>query len=90
MFKACQYAINDTNIGYGKEVNVVKVQSALYKTITWITKLRKGRLEWELACEVDLRAWKLKSLVKICFAWKVVLFQETLEYYETINICYHQ
>jgi hypothetical protein len=37
-----------------------------------------------------LRAWKLKSLVKICFAWKVVLFQETLEYYETINICYHQ
>jgi len=90
MFKACQYATNDTDIGYGKEVSVVKVQSALYKIIIWIKKLRKGRLEWELACEVSLRTWKLKSLVKICFASKVVLFQETLEYYATINICYHQ
>jgi hypothetical protein len=52
MFKACQYATNDTNIGYGKEVSVVKVQIDLYKTITWIKKLKNGRLEWELACEV--------------------------------------
>jgi hypothetical protein len=79
MFNACQYATNNINIGYGKEVNVVKVQSALYKTITWIKKLRKGRPEWELACEVGLRAWKFKSFVKNCFASKVVLFQETLE-----------
>jgi hypothetical protein len=90
MFNACQYATNDTNIGYGKEVSAVKVQNALYKIITWIKKLRKWRHEWELACEVNLKAWKHKSLVKICFASKVVLFQETLKYYATINICYHQ
>jgi len=53
-------------------------------------EIEEGRLEWELAREVSLRAQKLKSLVKNCFASKVVLFQETLEYYATINICYHQ
>lgn len=48
MFNACQYATNDINIVYGKEVSVVKVQSALYKTITWIKKLRKGGLNGNL------------------------------------------
>jgi hypothetical protein len=59
MFKACQYVINDTNIGYGKEVSVVKVQSALYKTITWIKKLINF---------VILLLWKILKTYLRCLA----------------------
>jgi hypothetical protein len=52
----------------------------LQKTITWTKKLGKSRQEWELACKkVSLKPQKLKTLMKIQFASKVFLFQETLE-----------
>lgn len=33
---------------------------------------------------------KPKTLMKICFASKVIMFKETLEYVNVINICYTQ
>jgi len=72
-----------------KEVNVTKMQNDLQKTMTWMKKLGKGKQDWEFACkEIGLRPWKLKKLIKIWFASKVVIFQETLEYFLDINLYY--
>jgi len=70
MFKACQYAINETKLGIGfKEVNLIKTQNVLLKMITWITKFIKGRQEWDLAFkEVGLSVKNSNhSENKICF-----------------------
>jgi hypothetical protein len=72
-----------------KELNVAKVQNDLQKTITWMKKLGKGRQDWEFACkEIGLRPWKLKKSIKIRFVSRVVIFQETLEYFLDINLYY--
>jgi hypothetical protein len=43
MFKACQYAINDTKTGVEmKEMNVAKVQSALQKNHYMNKEVREG------------------------------------------------
>jgi hypothetical protein len=68
-----------------------KFEMPCKKTMTWTKKLGKGRQKWELAWkEIGLKPWKLKTLVKIQFASKVVCIQETLEYATTINLCYSQ
>ncbi len=49
--KACQYAMNEINVGVGmKEVNLKDAQAAFQKTITQTKKSGKGTLEWEKAC----------------------------------------
>jgi hypothetical protein len=61
----------------------------LQKTIAWTKKSNKGWSEWKRAClDVGLCHPKLKTLVKTRFASKVILFQETLEYRDAINLCY--
>ena len=50
---------------------------------------RKWTYGVDKACEeVGLPSKRLKTLVKIRFASKVVMFQETTEYASTINLCY--
>jgi hypothetical protein len=52
-------------------------------------KSSKGCNKWHRTClDVGLSHRKLKTIVKICFISKVILFQETLEYCDAINLCY--
>ncbi len=92
MLKACQYAMNETKVGACmKEVSLKNAQATFQKTITWTRKFGKARLEWEKAYhEANMQHKKLKTLVKTHFASKVILFQETLEYVNVINIYYTQ
>ncbi len=88
--KACQYACNDTNVCVGfHEANLKGTQFTLQKIITWIKKFGKGNSDWQKACvNVGLSHWKLKTFVKTRFTSKVILFRETLEYWDAINLCY--
>ncbi len=71
------------------KVSLKDTQFTLQKTITWTKKSGKGRQEWEAPCrEVNLHPRKLRNFVKTRFASKVVFYQETLEYTDTITICY--
>ncbi len=55
----------------------------------WTKKSSKGCNEWKWACiDVRLNHRKQKTPVKTKFANKVILFQETLEYQNAINLCY--
>jgi hypothetical protein len=52
-------------------------------------KSSKGCNKWHKTClNIGLSHQKLKTLVKISFINKVILFQETLEYCGAINLCY--
>ncbi len=88
--KPCQYACNDATICLGfREVNLKATQSTLQKIIMWIKKFGKGQSEWKRACvDASLCHRKLKTPMKTKFANKVILFQETLEYKDAINLCY--
>jgi hypothetical protein len=62
-----------------KEFNLKDAQAAFHKTITWIKKSRKGKIEWQKACyEIGMWHKKLKTHVQTHFASKVILFQKTL------------
>jgi hypothetical protein len=64
----------------------------LQAIITWTKKSSKGCREWRAAC-VNVKLWPriLKTQVKTMFASCVILFQETFEYMNAINLCYgHQ
>lgn len=59
------------------------------KTVTWTKKSVKGWQEWHKACELArVLPKKLKIIVKTCFASKVVIFQETIEFKHAIVLCY--
>jgi hypothetical protein len=74
-----------------KEVSLENAKKSLQFCITWTKKLGKGRDEWEKTCiDVGLPTRMLKMPVKTRFAFKVVLFQETQEYADAINICYRR
>jgi len=61
----------------------------LQKKNPWIKKFGKGQSEWKRAyLDASLRHQKLKTLLKTRFTNKVILFQETLEYKDAINLCY--
>jgi hypothetical protein len=89
MSKACQY---DNKVFKGlMQVDVKDAQVVLQKTITWTKKSSKGRQEWEKACiECGLLFRKLKTLVKIRFAFKVIMFEKTLEFKQAIITCYER
>jgi len=66
-------------------VNVKDVQSALRGEIT----LGKGKQKWENACiENGMSLQELKTHVKIIFASKIIMFEETLEFKQAIITCY--
>lgn len=83
--KKCQYAYNDTNVYVGFwEVSLKATHSTLHKTITWTKKFGKGHNEWQKACfDVRISHQKMKTLVKTKFVNKVIIFQKTLEYWDT-------
>jgi hypothetical protein len=85
--KACQYVTNDATICSSFwEVNLKATYSTLQKTITWTKKSRKGRSKWKKACfDARLSHQKLKTPMKIMFVNKMILFQETVEYWDAIN-----
>jgi len=63
--------------------------STLHKTITWTKKFGKGHNECQKAClDVGISHQKMKTLMKTKFANKVIIFQKTLEYWDTINLFY--
>jgi hypothetical protein len=92
MSKACQYATNEVKVGVNmKKINLKDVQVVLQKTITWTKKSKKDKHEWEKAChEANLLHKKFKTSKKTHFASKAILFKETLEYVNVINLCYIQ
>jgi hypothetical protein len=52
-------------------------------------KSSKGCNKWhKTSLNIGLSHQKLKTLVKTWFISKVILFQETLEYFDAINLCY--
>jgi hypothetical protein len=73
-----------------KEVSIKEVQSSLQKIITWTKKSGKGRHEWVKVCRDAFlhHPRKLKTPIKTQFASKVILFKETLELKDAINLCY--
>jgi hypothetical protein len=93
MFWAChvkgaQYGIDDTKVCVGlSKVSLKEAQSSLQKTSTWIKKFGKGWQEWKRSCIIiGQHAKMLKTPVKTQFASHVILFQETLKYYNVISI----
>jgi hypothetical protein len=54
-----------------------------------LKKVARGRWEWVKACKNSKHSpQKLKIHVKIRFASEVILFKETIEFNDTINLCY--
>ncbi len=90
MFKRYQFFTNDNKVSKGLvQVNVKDAHVALQNKITWTTKFGKRRHEWEKSCiEYEMPLRKLKTLLKTRFAYKVIMFKETLEFKETIITCY--
>jgi len=90
MSKACQYAIDDEKVC--REMTKLSLrfaQTTLQSCITWTKKSENGGAEWRKACiKVGLLARKLRTLMKTRFVSKVILFEETLEYADAINIWY--
>jgi hypothetical protein len=77
-------------VGVGmKEVSLKDAQVALQQTIKWTKKFGMGIIEWyKVFYEIGKQHKKLKTHVKACFVSKVIMFQETLEYVNSINIYY--
>ncbi len=72
-----------------RKVAIKDAHASLQKTITWTKKSGKGKQEWARAYkDASLCPWKLKTYVKTKFASKVIIFKETLEFKDTINLCY--
>jgi hypothetical protein len=88
MSKVTQYVVDDTKVCVRfSKVNLKEVQSLLQKTL--LEKNEKGRQKWKEPCIiVRLLANMLRIPIKIQFVSHVILFQETLEYYNVISICY--
>jgi hypothetical protein len=54
-----------------------------------LKKMARGTWEWVKACKNSKHSpQKLKTHVKIRFASKVIIFKETFEFDDTINLCY--
>jgi hypothetical protein len=71
------------------QVNVKDAHVALQNKITWTKKFGKGRHEWEKSCtECEMPLRKLKTPIKTRFSSKAIMFEETLEFKETIITCY--
>jgi hypothetical protein len=76
MVHVSMIAPNDTKVFVGfKEVSLKATRSMVQKIITWTKKYDKGHSEWHRAClDVGFSHRKLKTLVKIRFASKVIMF----------------
>ncbi len=89
--KACQYACNDIKVFVGlKEVSLKATQSRLQKNnyMDWKVSQKVQRI-WHRSClDTRLSHWKLKTLMKIRFASKVIMFQETFKHCDAVNLCY--
>ncbi len=69
-----------------KHVCVKVVQNNSQMTLTWTTKLGKGRKEWQKECvERDWGLRKFKTLVKTKFADKVIMFEKALKFKEVVT-----
>jgi len=87
MSECCQYVTNDFKVCVNLTIiSIIKeAQYVLQKTITWTKKSGKGQHEWHKTClHSGVLPRKLKTQIKIMFASKVILFQETLEFKHTI------
>jgi hypothetical protein len=63
----------------------------LQKIIIWTKKNGKGLQEWAKTYKnVILWPQKLKTLMSTKFASKVILFEQCLEFKDTINLYYSQ
>jgi len=70
-------------------VSLKVIQTSLQKNITWTKKSGKGKQECKYVCIIVRLLIRLfKTLMKTCFASKIILFQKILEYQNAIPICY--
>jgi hypothetical protein len=61
------------------EVILKNARAIFHKTLLKLKSLRRANLSGKKAChEVNMQHRKLKTLTTICFASKVIMFQETL------------
>jgi hypothetical protein len=80
MFKCCQYAINDSKFNVNlTSISIKETHAILQEIITWMRINVKGWKEWHKACEfARVHPPKLKILIIIHVASKVILFQKIL------------
>ncbi len=90
MSKVAQYATNDAKVYLDfKKVNLKAIQTSLQKIIIWTKKSGKGKQECKYVCIiVRLLVRLFKNPMKTCFALRIILFQEILEYQNALPICY--
>ncbi len=71
------------------EVSIKAYLSSLQKIIAWTKKSGKGKQEWLRLIKIpSVTLENKKTLVKIWFDSKVILFKKTLEFKDAINLCY--
>jgi hypothetical protein len=90
MSKCYQYVTNDLKVCSGmREVSIKVDLFSLQKIITWTKKSGKGKQEWFKFIKIpSITLENKKTLVKTQFDSKVILFKETLEFKDAINLCY--
>ncbi len=70
-------------------VNVKHAQIGLQKnSLKWKNQGKGGKGGKKNYIESGMWHWKLKTLVKIRFVNKVIMVEETLEFKQTILLCY--
>jgi hypothetical protein len=66
-----------------------EIQSLLQKTLLEKKQNEKGKKKWKKSCIIiRILAKMLRIPIKKQFVSQVILFQETIEYYNVISICY--
>jgi hypothetical protein len=66
-----------------------RCENIIVKNYKWTKKSEKGRKKWAKNYKDSLLCLqKLKTHVKTIFAFKAILFKETLEFKDAINLCY--
>ncbi len=70
-------------------VNVKHAQIGLQKkSLKWRNQGKGSKGGKKICIESGMRHWKLKTLMKIRFLSKVIMVEETLEFKQTILLCY--
>ena len=92
MNKACQYATTDDKVWEGLQPASIKsAQSAIRACIAWPKNSGKASQEWAKAyIDSGLRPRKMSTPVNTRFAFKVILFQQALQFRQAINLCYNR
>jgi hypothetical protein len=85
MSKCCQYVTNDLKLCWNEKC--FNQRTIISSSKDHYMDKKSGQ---KTCRDAYFCPWKLKTYVKILFASKVILFKETLEFKNVINLCYLQ